>query len=233
MNKPCYVFFDVDDTLIEWTVGWPEAFVEAAAEAGVAVPVELAENTLTECLHTIYDDVVRAHAPHGDERACWLDYDARVLARLGVQKNLPQAAEHVVARLSAPDAKRLFPEVPEVLSALGAAGTRLGIITNRPCADSDLAALGVLDYFAPVIDVLGTGSTKRDGGVFRIAAAAAAEAGLPAWHVGDSYANDVVGAQAAGLCPVLLDRSGRNEATDCLCITDLAELIPLITENDS
>lgn len=231
MNTSCYVFFDVDDTLIEWTVSWPEVFVEAAAEAGVSVSLELAASTLVHCLETIYDDVVRAHAQRGDERACWLDYDARVLAQLGVEQDLPRAAEHVVERLSAPDAKRLFPEVPEVLSTLGAAGIRLGIITNRPSAGPDLAALGISDYFDPVIDVLGTGSTKRDGGVFRRAAAVAAEAGLPAWHVGDSYDGDIVGARAAGLCPVLLDRGYSNDATDCLRIADLTELIPLLTEN--
>ena len=231
MNEPCYVFFDVDDTLIEWTVSWPEAFVRAAAEVGVSVPLEVAEDTLTHCLHTIYDDVVRAHAEHGDERACWLDYDARVLARLGVEKDLPQAAVHVIERLTAPEAKRLFPDVRDTLSTLSAAGNRLGIITNRPCATPDLAALGVLEYFDPVIDVLGTGSTKGDGGVFRRAADAAADAGLAAWHVGDSYDGDILGARAAGLCPVLVDRGCRTDAIDCLRIADLTELIPLIAEN--
>ncbi|MBN1460470.1 MAG: HAD-IA family hydrolase [Armatimonadetes bacterium] len=232
MNKPCYVFFDVDDTLIEWTVSWPEAFVRAAAEVGVSVPLELAEDTLAHCLHTIYDDVVRAHAERGDERACWLDYDARVLARLGVEKDLPQAAERVVERLTAPEAKRLFPEVPEVLASLSAAGARLGIVTNRPRAAPDLAALGVLDYFDPVIDVLGTGSTKGDGGVFRVAAAAAADAGLDAWHVGDSYDWDALGARDAGMRSVLLDRSGKHESVDCPRITELGQLLALVMEEE-
>ena len=230
MNKPCYVFFDVDDTLIEWTVSWPEAFVRAAAEVGVSVPLELAEDTLAHCLHTIYDDVVRAHAERGDERACWLDYDAHVLARLGVEKDLPQAAERVVERLTAPEAKRLFADVRDTLSTLSAAGNRLGIITNRPCAAPDLAALGVLDYFDPVIDVLGTGSTKGDGGVFRVAADAAADARLQAWHVGDSYEGDVVGARAAGLRGVLIDRGSGHGAVDCPRITELGQLVALVME---
>lgn len=232
MSISCYVFFDIDDTLIEWAVSWPGAFVEAAAEVGVSVPLERAEETLSHCLETIYDDVVRAHAEHGDERACWLDYDARVLARLGVERGLHRATERVLELLGAPDAKRLYPEVPAVLSTLSAAGARLGIITNRPCAAPDLAALGVLDYFDPIIDVLGTGSTKRDGGVFRTAAAAAAAAGLAAWHVGDSYDGDILGARDAGIRPVLLDRRGKHESVDCRRIADLTELLPLVTEND-
>ena len=232
MTKSRYVFFDVDDTLIEWTVSWPRAFLQAAAEVGVSVSLERAEDTLSRCLETIYDDVVRAHAEQGDERACWLDYDGRVLARLGVERGLQHATERVLELLSAPDAKRLFPDVPDVLSALKAAGARLGIITNRPAAAPDLAALGGLGYFDPVIDVLGPGSTKSDGGVFRTAAAAAAEAGLAAWHVGDSYDGDIIGARDAGIRPVLLDRRGKHESVDCPRIADLTELLPLLAETD-
>ena len=232
MSDPSYVFFDVDDTLIEWTVSWPEAFVQAATEVGVSVTVEEASRALSHCLRTVYDDVVRAHAAHGDERACWLDYDGRVLARMGVDQGRQRATERVLELLSAPEAKRLFPEVPGVLSTLKGAGARLGIITNRPAAAPDLAALGVVDYFEPIIDVLGTGSTKRDGGVFRMAAAMAAEAGLDAWHVGDSYDGDILGARAAGLCPVLLDRRRQHESVDCLRIENLADLPRLVMEND-
>jgi FMN phosphatase YigB (HAD superfamily) len=153
VSVPCYVFFDVDDTLIDWTVSWPSAFVQAAAEVGVSVPLARAEETLIHCLATIYDDVVRAHAERGDERACWLDYDARVLARLGVEKDCAKAAEWVLELLTAPEAKRLFSEVPQVLSTLSAAGAKLGIITSRPRAAPDLTALGVVDYFDPIIDV--------------------------------------------------------------------------------
>jgi putative hydrolase of the HAD superfamily len=231
VNERCYVFFDVDDTLIEWTVSWPEVFVQAAAEVGVSVTFEQARHRLTRCLDTIYDSVVRAHAERADERAFWLDYDARVLARLGVESGLGRAAERVAELMSVPGTRRLFPDAADVLEHLAKAGAKLGIITGRPRAAPDLGALGILDYFHPVIDAFEAGRAKSDGRMFRLAAAAAAEAGLQAWHVGDSYDGDVLGAQAAGLRPVLLDRRGDHESPDCLCIADLRGLQALLEKS--
>ena len=62
--------------------------------------------------------------------------------------------------------------------------------------------------------------------MFQLAAEAAAAAGLPAWHIGDNYRADVLGARAAGLRPLLLDRHGNHDGVDCPKITSLRQLLP-------
>jgi putative hydrolase of the HAD superfamily len=69
--------------------------------------------------------------------------------------------------------------------------------------------------------------------MFHLAARAAAEAALPAWHVGDSYQDDVLGARAAGLRAVLLDRKGERAGADCHRISNLRDLLPLILDGQS
>jgi HAD superfamily hydrolase (TIGR01549 family) len=230
MQAGCFIFFDVDDTLVEWTVSWQDVYARAAREVGVVVSSEQAGRVLSAALIEDYEERVRRHARSGDEDRFWMDYDGHVLRLLGVRDRLPQATERVLAMMREPGAMRLYPEVREVLDRLSSAGAKLGIITGRPRAEPDLHRLGVRHYFDPVIDAFAAGSAKSEGRMFAMAAAAAAEAGLPAWHVGDSYQGDIVGAKRAGLRPVLIDRSGEHDGADCLRIRTLRELPRVIFE---
>ncbi|HIR93205.1 MAG TPA: HAD family hydrolase [Candidatus Egerieimonas intestinavium] len=47
-------------------------------------------------------------------------------------------------------------------------------------------------------------------------------------HVGDSYASDVQGARAAGIRPVLVDRSGQKRYPDVETVSSLTELLPIL-----
>jgi putative hydrolase of the HAD superfamily len=229
----CYIFFDVDDTLIEWTVSWREVFTVAAREVGVEVSRERAWQALENAFGTYYNHYLAQYAASGDELAFWRAYDGRILSDLGVAgPHLPRATERVIELLKQPHSMRLYDDVPEALKVLSEHGMRLGIVTGRPRAEPDLGALGVRDYFHPVIDAFSVGSSKSVGHMFHVAAQVAAEAGLPAWHVGDNYEDDVLGAQAAGLRAVLLDRKGEREGIECLCISSLRELIPVVLDGE-
>jgi len=224
-----YVFFDVDDTLIQWTASWEDAFARAAQEAGAQVTPEQAYEALNTAFSTFYPDCLRKHAPLGDETEFWLDYDARILEMLGVKQHPRRAAARVADFLKRPDSIRLFPEVPEVLQALDDMGARLGILTGRPRAAPDLEALGVLHYFGPIVDGLSAGDSKRIGSaLFAHAAETVSAAGAVGWHVGDSYSTDVQPALAAGLRGVLVDRRGRHPNADCPRITDLSGLLEVL-----
>lgn len=227
-----YVFFDVDDTLVEWTVRWEKVFAQAAREAGAEVSDQQAWDAINTAFSTFYDDYLKKHSEAGDEQEFWLDYNGRILETLGVRSEPGRAAARVTELLKKPDAIRLFPEVQEVLQTLSEKGARLGILTGRPRAAPDLEALGVGHYFGVVLDALSAGETKGMGSVmFGRAAGVAAAAGMTAWHIGDSYEHDVEAAQAAGLRAVLVDRDGRHEEADCPRIEDLRALPEMIAED--
>lgn len=228
MAARAFIFFDVDDTLVQWNASWVDAFVAAAALVGVTVTPEQALDKLNAAFEGFYRDCIREHASRGDLDAFWSDYDGRILASMGVNHGLRRATAYVLERLSAPDAIQLYPEVPETLDALRQRCARLGIVTGRPRAAPDLERLGVIQHFDPIIDAFAAGGSKSEGRMFHLAAGAAADEGLPAWHVGDSYRDDVQGARAAGLRPVLVDRGNRRPEADCPRITDLRALLELL-----
>lgn len=230
MPSRAYVFFDVDDTLLEWTTSWADVFAQVAGEAGVKVSVAQAWHLLRGAFAGVYAECVALHAASGDARAFWEDYDARLLLALGVTEDVPRHAERVIELLSRPDAVRLYPEVPEVLDELKGTGARLGIITSRPVARPDLERFGIYDWFDLVIDAFSARSVKSEGTMFAAAAETAAAEQRAAVHVGDSYADDVIGSRAAGILPILVDRHGRYPDADCLRISDLTP-VPGIVAN--
>lgn len=221
MPSRAYVFFDVDDTLLEWTTTWADVFTQVAGEAGVEASMEQVWRHLRTAFSGVYAECVAKHASSGDVRAFWQDYDSQLLMALGVTKDVPRHTDRVIELLSQPEAVRLYPEAAGVLDSLRSAGAKLGIVTARPVARPDLERLGIYDRFDLVIDAFSAGSTKSEGRMFATAAAAAASEQRTAVHVGDSYTDDVVGSRAAGLVPILVDRHHRHPEADCLRVDDL------------
>jgi putative hydrolase of the HAD superfamily len=228
-----YVFFDVDDTLVDWQVSWADAFAQVAREAGAGVTPDETLEALNLAFSTFYADYLKKHSTLGDEQEFWLDYNGRIFETIGVKQQPRKAAARVAKLLSSPQAIQLFPEVPEVLQTLSDNGARLAIVTGRPRARTDLDSLGILHYFEHLLDGLWAGEMKRVGSAqFAEAARIAAAARTPAWHVGDSYQDDVEGARAAGLRPVLVDRRGEHPDADCPRTDDLRPLPEIIMRGE-
>jgi putative hydrolase of the HAD superfamily len=113
----------------------------------------------------------------------------------------------------------VFGDVLPALTRLRAAGSTLVVVSNWDVSlHGTLARLGL----APLLDVIVTsaqaGVRKPDAGIFRAA-------GRPIErHVGDSVEEDVAGARAAGIEPVLIDRAGGSGPPGVTTIASLAEL---------
>jgi putative hydrolase of the HAD superfamily len=86
-----------------------------------------------------------------------------------------------------------------------------------------LAELG--SYFEFLIDSHLVGCSKPDKAIFQLAVDQLGLAPADAAYVGDSYGYDVIGAQRAGLIPILLDRLGAYKEVDVTRIRSLAELV--------
>jgi putative hydrolase of the HAD superfamily len=97
--------------------------------------------------------------------------------------------------------------VAPTLAALRQRGLKLGVISNwddrlRPL----LKSLQIADQFDVIVVSCEVGASKPASAIFQ---AAVKQLGLPAnslLHVGDSFARDVLGARAAGLQGVQIER---------------------------
>jgi putative hydrolase of the HAD superfamily len=119
-----------------------------------------------------------------------------------------------------------FPDVAPALSALRDHG--LVVVSNWDCSLPDwLGTAGLLEHVDAVVTSAEVGAAKPDRAIFeRALDVVRAEPG-EAVHVGDSLENDVAGARAAGIRPVLVARDGAAPG-GVEAIRSLAELPALL-----
>ena len=88
--------------------------------------------------------------------------------------------------------------------------------------------LGLTPLFDTIVGSLAVGYEKPHKRIFEIALERLALAPEDVIHVGDMYVSDVVGARRAGIRPVLLDRFDLMPQADCLRVSTLDQLLPLL-----
>jgi len=121
-----------------------------------------------------------------------------------------------------------FAEVPGTLDALRSLGVRLVVVSNWDCSLPDaLAATGLGARLDGTITSAQAGAAKPDPSIFRAALAAAGVPASAAVHVGDSPREDVQGARAAGIEPILVLRGRGAAPPDVRTIRSLDELVEL------
>ena len=102
-----------------------------------------------------------------------------------------------------------FEDARDGLLTLRERGHRLVIVSNWDCSLPEwLGPTGLLNLVDAVVTSAGVGAAKPDPAIFRRALSLAEVAPSEAVHVGDSLDNDVAGARAVGIRPILVQREG-------------------------
>lgn len=246
------MFLDLGDTLMHIHPDVPTLYLQALAELGVVAVAATVGDALLQGEH-LYRAALRSGRPFessiAEARAFWGEYNERILGAVGVPAGPARAdlAGTLSERFWSPQAWRVFPEVHEVLTALRGAGLRLAVISNFTDALVAVCETHDLDgYFDTLIASATHGAQKPDISIFREALRRTGSAPDACVHVGDNYVADVLGARAAGIAPILIDRSlaGRpgmydftvreglgstvEVSVDCPVISDLRELLALV-----
>ncbi|MGZ3584400.1 MAG: HAD family hydrolase [Ktedonobacterales bacterium] len=122
----------------------------------------------------------------------------------------------------------LYPDVMPVLETLSTRNLTLGVISDWGIGlGLILRHHDLVRYFTFAVISAALRMAKPDPELFATALRRADAIPDYALHIGDSYTLDVLGARAAGITPVLLDRNGRIDpaAMDCLVVRDLYGLL--------
>jgi putative hydrolase of the HAD superfamily len=125
----------------------------------------------------------------------------------------------------------LYPDVRPVLGAIKARGMTMGVISDWGIGlGLILRHHDLVQYFDFAVVSAMLRRAKPDPALFQTALQRADAIPDYALHIGDSYPLDVLGARAAGITPVLLDRRRKLDpaALDCLVVTDLFGLLDLL-----
>ena len=200
---------------------------DALARHGVLAPAGLLASAEHPAKREL-DTPERIRTTNDDKRG--FVYFQLVLAHAGIARS--------AATDSALDELRLYhdthnlwekiPEdVPESLARFRRLGLQLVVVSNaNGTVRAKLERLGLAASFDLILDSQEEGVEKPDPRLFERALLRSGAVPEETLHVGDLYEVDVVGARAAGIAPVLLDRGGLYEDADCprvLTLLDLAD----------
>lgn len=224
------LLLDVDDTIVDTR----EAMVLAGTQAAAAIwPHRAGEHRAMA--QRYYDDPERWFPRYasGDVafEAMRAGRLAEVAAAFGVE--VPGGAHQAYEEAYAPafrSAQRLFPDVSDLLAAAEDERLPVALLTNSAQAPTrvKLEALDLVERFDVVVttDTLGFG--KPDPRVYLEACRLLGAEPGRVLCIGDSIEWDVLGAEAAGLRAVWLDREGRGTSEPVASVRGLDEVTALL-----
>jgi putative hydrolase of the HAD superfamily len=162
-------------------------------------------------------------------RRTWRQHHGLMLRELAVDDPEERLADAVIDAYSTPANWRRYPDALATITALRRPGRTLGVVSDWSSQlPRLLETLDLARHFDFVLTSATAGAAKPAAAFYRLALERARAAPHQALMVGDSYAADVLGARAAGIDGVLLDRYGRYETADVPVIRSLAELAGML-----
>jgi len=214
------VTFDVGGTLIE---PWPSVghiYAEVASRHGLP-------NLSPERLNKNFAAAWRNRKNFQHTREAWAGLVDQTFAGLCRQQPSRTFFSGIYARFAQADAWRIYDDALPTLDLLASQDLPLAVISNWDERLRPLLEQFRLDrYFDTIIVSCEVGFPKPSPVIFEQASKNMGVAPAHILHVGDSVAEDVVGAKAANFQAVLVDRrAGSQIAGRVLSLRDLESLI--------
>jgi len=225
------IFFDLDGTLRH---NQP-TFLEALSTYNLllGLPAEIAHSKQGyRWLHNYWAQ----SAELSDDRekfgedgvAFWVNHSRRYLIACGCSSEQAAQLSPALTEFMREDytpLDTLDTEADELLGNLQQEGFRLGVISNRSKPfEEQLESLGIRSYFEISLAAGSIDTWKPDPKIFHHALREMNIKPEQAVYVGDNYFADVVGAQNAGIKPVLIDPDGLFPEADCMVIKTIGDL---------
>lgn len=217
------VLFDVDFTLAR---PGPELGPEGYVRAGERHGLRLEPGRYEAARDAALVDLRRhPELEHDDE--IWFRFTERIVRGMGGDADSAYACAVEITRAwERHENFELYDDVPDALTALRAAGFRLGLVSNASRDVREFALHHGLDVDAG-ISSFHHGRTKPHASIFRAVLDLLDVEPAEAVMIGDTIADDIEGALALGMRAILLDREGTRPDFEPR-IETLAELLPLL-----
>jgi putative hydrolase of the HAD superfamily len=232
------VFFDLDGTLRHNDPSPEKTFLDYAVQLGLPDSPERRRKVM-RWVHYYWaqsEELLHDRQTYADsEGDFWLNYTRTQLTVFECPQELMDRVltpifSHMKDHYKPQD--RLLVGVADTLQALKEAGFLLGVVSNRtqPYLEQ-LERLKLAGYFELVVAAGEVQSWKPDPQIFTHALKILNLAPGETIYVGDNYYADVVGAQRAGMQPVLLDPDGIFPDAGCPVLETVPQLLDLLEEN--
>lgn len=231
------IFFDIGQTLLFADPGEIEIAYGVCVERGHEVSRTCLRQHADEAIAALRS-VARANPDTwSDDRAitgAWISYFTHLmrpcLAGVSAQE-VRACAEQAFALFDTAQSYALFPDVLPVLTAVRERGLKMGVISDWGIGlGLILRHHDLIQYFDFAVISANVRLAKPNPALFETALHRADVIPDYAVHIGDSYPLDVLGARAAGITPILLDRPDHitPDVVDCLLLHDLYGLLDVL-----
>jgi putative hydrolase of the HAD superfamily len=213
---PCEaIFFDLDDTLIDFDGGIDECWQAVCAEAagpGAGFSARELRAAITRVAGFYWSDPERHRIGRADLMAATRAIVGEALDGLGASNEALAAQLAARYRTLRDDGLVLYPGAVELLDELISAGHTLGVITNGEAAlqRAKLERFNLIGYFTYVGIEGEAGVGKPDAEAYWRALQSLGCAPADSWMIGDNLEWDVLGPQRLGLRTVWIDRHARG-----------------------
>jgi putative hydrolase of the HAD superfamily len=222
------VFFDVGNTLL-----FPHPSVSVVCEqilraSGHARDLDAIEG-LMPLVDEYYEDRFRADDTFWTSEEAtsgvWVGMYSLLCRRLGIADEAEDLARAVYDEFGKPDRWRAYDDVAPAFRRMRALGIKVGIISNWDRRLEGLfEGLGLLPLVDTVVSSAAVGLHKPDPRIFELACSRLDAEPEDCAHIGDHFYSDILGARAAGLRPVMIDRKGGGCVASVTVIGSLDEI---------
>lgn len=234
-EQPTTVLFDLDGTLRESVPGGDQFMLDHAVALGLECTPDCFL-TVRQWAHRYWANsecLMMDEKTYGrGERTFWENYARRTLETIGappeqVQKLAPTLHQHMHDNYRPEDT--IPADVIPTLTALRRAGLTIGLLTNRTNPPTEyLHEVGLAEHLDFSLAAGEVGVWKPDPKIFYYSLGMARALPQQTVYIGDNYYADVLGAENAGLKPILIDRERIFPDADCAVIREIGELLPLL-----
>jgi putative hydrolase of the HAD superfamily len=230
------VFFDVGYTLLSPHPSIVEFTTGVLERRGTPIDAACLQKQLPLAEQHLRSTVNAQPWTWSDEQAIsaiWTGYYRELLREcLDVDEAEREACvRDLVAAFDQASSYALYPDVLPVLRTLQAQGLTLGVISDW---GMNLALIlqhhDLTQFFDFAVISAQIRRAKPDPALFQTALTRADAIPDYSLHIGDSYVLDVLGARAAGITPILLDRRAQYDPNqlDCIVTRDLFQVLDLL-----
>lgn len=219
------VLFDAGDTLIYDPDGGQETSRRILFDRGHSFPpVEISKAWDKARKH--WENRYKALDPSWNDEIAFA-FDVFVLRELGLRGNVEEEAQYMVENWADYANPVLYPDTEPCLAWVKGLSLKLGVVSNsqnETMLTQLLSKVGIAQHFDCIISSGTVGCEKPNPRIFEVASQRIGLDATSLVHVGDNYDADVLGAKAAGIMPVLIDRSGKHPGKDCTIVNSLLDL---------
>ncbi len=225
------VFFDWFNTLTHFEPPRAELYSWAFQQFGIELAPKVIMRGILAADRYYFEESAKSpvekRSPE-EQVEVYSHYPKAILAEEGIKvaEELPLKILKIVQQQFKGDALILFDDVLSTLKTLKERRLILGLLTNATKDKLSLhRKLGLEGYLDFVVTSQEAGADKPKPPIFLAALDRAGVEAFEAFHVGDQYQLDIVGARGAGINPILIDRCDLYpEVSNCPRIRSLTEL---------